>query len=86
MTFAAWISTHSGCGHHNFEMSVSTDAIDRPTSIHGCSRAHRLARGGPCNRPWPKYDAGPYNAAGGIADVLAVHDSTGFLGAYGYKS
>jgi hypothetical protein len=71
-------------GHYP-EMSVSTDAIDWPTPIHRCSRAHCLARGGACNRPWAKHDAGPYNAAGRIADVLAVHDSAGFPGAYGYK-
>jgi hypothetical protein len=62
-------------------MSVSTDAIDWPTPIHGCSRADSFTCDDSSNRPWPQYDAGPYNAAGGIANVLAVDDGVSFLGA-----
>src|SRR6476660_1935302 len=57
-------------------MSVSTDAIDWPTPIHGCSRAHRLARGCSRNRPWSKYDAGPYNAAVAVQALFAILELT----------
>jgi hypothetical protein len=68
------------------EMSVSADAIDWAASIHGRSRTNGFARDGSSNRPRRQHDAGPYNAAGGITDVLAVDDSFCFLRADSYKS
>jgi hypothetical protein len=67
----------------DFEMSVSADAIDLAAPIHGCSRADSFPRGSSRNRPRPQYDAGPYNAAGGVTNVLAVDNSASFLSAYG---
>jgi hypothetical protein len=71
---------------HQIEASVPVDAIDRPSPIHGCSRAYGFTGNGPRNRPWPQHDAGPHDAAGGITDVLAVHDGNSLLGAGGYES
>jgi hypothetical protein len=52
--------------------SASADSINRTTTIHGSSRGDH-ARNGPSHEP----NSGSYDAAGGIANVLAVDDGAG---------
>jgi hypothetical protein len=64
--------------------SAPANAIHRTSTIHRSSRTHGLYRNRSRDRPRPQHDAGPYDAADGILDVLAVHHSTGFFGACNY--
>ena len=68
------------------------DAIDRAATIHRCSRPYSNTNGtdagrhhGSRDRPRPHHDSGPYDAADGIRNILAVHHRTGLFSARGYE-
>lgn len=63
------------------ELTISAEFRDPLDGPQG-----RAQRGQYHHRPRPQHDAGPYDAPGGIVNVLAVHyGSTGLFCAYGYE-
>src|SRR5438445_9074297 len=68
-------------------------SINRTAAIHRCSRPYSNSRGtdawghhGPCDRPRPQHDTGPYDAPDGVGNVLAIHNGTGVFSACGHES
>ena len=62
-------------------LSASSDSINRAATIHGSSGGYH-ARDRPSHQP----DAGSYDAAGRIANVLAVDHGTGRFTACDHES
>jgi hypothetical protein len=62
-------------------LSASADSINRAATIHGSSGGYRTR-----DRPSHQPNAGSHDAAGGIANVLAVDHGTGRFTACDHES